>query len=283
MSKEIVFIHSGLGNQMFQYAFYLAKKHNNPNTRCNMGLLKNRKVHNGFELEKIFGIKIPNYHFHTFLLRVMYYSKLIEKILKTIGIKEITDRSYHSNNNKALVKYFSGYWQTEQHFSHIKKEIRKAFQFPVERLNDESQEIAKMITHCNSISIHIRRGDYTRPQFVGIYGNICTLDYYVKAINKSMESVDNPTYFVFSDDIDWVKQNLKIPNPIYVNCNKGNDSWQDMYLMSICKHNITANSTFSWWGAWLNANPDKKVFCPPLFDNVNASPNIFPEHWIKIH
>lgn len=282
MSKDIVFIHSGLGNQMFQYAFYLARKHLNPYTQSNMGLLKNRKVHNGFELENIFGIKIAHYHIHTFLLRAMYHSKLIAKILTAIGIKEITDRSYHSKNNKTLVKYFSGYWQTEKHFVHIKKEIQEVFKFPTKRLNEESKKIVQMITQNNSISIHIRRGDYTLPQFAGIYGNICTLDYYNKAIQKIIETVDNPMFFIFSDDIEWVKQNLKIPNPIFVNCNKGSDSWQDMYLMSICKHNITANSTFSWWGAWLNTNPSKKVFCPPKFDNVNASPDIFPENWIKI-
>jgi len=117
-----------------------------------------------------------------------------------------------------------------------------------------------MIKNLKSVSIHIRRGDYitnkTGPKFIG-------LDYYIKAIRTIENKVKNPTYFIFSDDIVWGKQYLKLKNISYfVDNNHGKDSYKDMQLMSLCKHNIVANSTFSWWGSWLNTNKNKVIIKP---------------------
>lgn len=279
MSTDIVFIHSGLGNQMFQYAFYLSRKKSNPKTKCNMGLLKGRKIHNGFELNNIFGIRIGSNPFHIFIIRVLYYSKFIKKIFKWFNIGLVSDKDKEHNKN---INYYLGYWQSEKYFSYIGEEIRKVFLFKTNLLSKKSIEVQEKITQCNSVAIHIRRGDYTAPQFQKIYGNICTIDYYHQSISTISKLVKNPTFYIFSNDIEWVKQNIQIPNPIYVDFNKGNDSWQDMFLMTQCKHNIIANSTFSWWGAWLNNNPNKIVICPTKLDNINSSPDIFPNSWIKI-
>jgi hypothetical protein len=106
------------------------------------------------------------------------------------------------------------------------------------------------------------------------------LDYYQKSINLINSRVKDPKYYVFSDDMDWVKKNLIIKNAVYVEGNKGG---VDLQLMSLCKHNIIANSTFSWWGAWLNNNPEKIVISPKKwFNDMNMKNDIIPEDWIKI-
>ena len=94
--------------------------------------------------------------------------------------------------------------------------------------------------------------------------------------------VQEPIFYVFSDDIPWVRDNLALHNAVYVSHNQGMDSWQDMYLISKCKHHIIANSTFSWWGAYLCANEDKIVVCPPKLTNRGDSPDLFPDEWVKI-
>lgn len=276
---DTVFIHSGLGNQMFEYAFYLYRKRINPHTTCNMGLLKDRKVHNGFELNKIFNINIKSAPLQTFLVRACNYSRIFKTLARFLDIEIITDKEIAIENKN---NYFVGYWQDEQFFKDIKKEVKNSFIFNEKLLSKQTIEFLRQIKSSNSISIHIRRGDYTLEHFNKIYGGICTVDYYKRAIEHICSNIKEPIFFCFSEDIEWIKQNLNIPNAQYVDCNRGENSWQDMYLMTQCKHNIVANSTFSWWGAWLNNNPSKIIICPTKFDNTGASANIFPDTWIKI-
>ena len=115
-----------------------------------------------------------------------------------------------------------------------------------------------------------------------IRDSICTIEYYQKALTVICERVSQPSFFVFSNDIAWVKEHINIPNSIYVNFNSGSDSWQDMFLMSQCKHNIIANSSFSWWGAWLNRNTNKIVITPSRFINLEENSDIIPDTWIRI-
>jgi hypothetical protein len=115
-----------------------------------------------------------------------------------------------------------------------------------------------------------------------IFNNICTLDYYNKAINYILNAVENPVFYIFSDDIIWAKENLKLSNAFFVNWNLDVQSWEDMFLTSLCKHNIIANSTFSWWGAWLNENKNKIVLCPPKYTNIYTE-EFFPDTWHKIY
>jgi hypothetical protein len=139
------------------------------------------------------------------------------------------------------------------------------------------------ILSTNSVSIHIRCGDYLSPKYISIYGGICTIEYYKRAISYILQTVDNPVFFIFSDDIEWTKDNITINNAIFVSNNKGINSFLDMYLMSICKHNIIANSSFSWWGAYLNKNKNKKVIMPNRwFNSKLPDPNVFDSKWIKL-
>lgn len=183
--------------------------------------------------------------------------------------------------HSGLVLY-CGFWQTEKYFLDIEHEVREAFTFNPKLLSQQTKQFEVQIRNTNSVSVHIRRGDFLTRENIFLYGNICCLDYYKKAIEKMVGIVPLSRFFVFSNDVDWCKKHLEFCNPIYVDCNKREDSWQDMYLMSQCKHNIIANSSFSWWGAWLNKNPQKVVIFPSKFMNQGLSQDIISKSWIKI-
>ena len=121
--------------------------------------------------------------------------------------------------------------------------------------------------------MHIRRGDYLQINNGTI---VLPISYYHMAIKMMLKRVKDPTFLFFSDDMEWVKENIHVPNAIYVDWNTGKESWQDMYLMSMCNHNIIANSSFSWWGAWLNNHKDKIVVSPKWDEEI------IPEEWIQV-
>lgn len=132
------------------------------------------------------------------------------------------------------------------------------------------------------MSVHIRRGDYLSASFANGFGNCCPLDYYQRAIAMISKTVDKPLFVFFSDDMEWVKENFAGEDCLFVSHNKGVDSWQDMYLMSLCNHNIIANSTFSWWGAWLNHHEDKMVIAPKKWWSTIENDDVVPETWMRI-
>lgn len=290
--KPIIYLQGGLGNQMFQYAFFLAIKEKYPNAICCNSLVS-KKDHNGYELKRIFDIKCTQSIFLLFVAKI--FRKLIYKkqhniinLLNHLNVTLTQDSipSHYMPNiltpSNKIYTFFLGYWQTEKYFRNIENKIRLAFRFNENMLSEKSKITAKEIQNSNSISIHVRRGDYLYSQYQSLYGNICTISYYHKAIQLIQQKYENALFFVFSDDIEWVKKNLKINNARYIDFNNNYDSWQDMYLMSLCKHNITANSSFSWWGAWLNSNINKTVICPSRFINSLEKSDIVPDSWIKI-
>lgn len=179
--------------------------------------------------------------------------------------------------------YLKGYWQSEKYFKDISNIIKRELKF--KDFNDEkNMHIRHKILGTNSISVHIRRGDYLMNPFIS---TVCTKKYYLDAIELIKNKVHDPIFYFFSDDIKWVKENLKTNNnSIYIDWNKGEKSWIDMNLMSLCKHNIIANSSFSWWGAWLNDNLNKIVIAPNKWSNnicYNVeSADILPEEWLKL-
>ena len=142
----------------------------------------------------------------------------------------------------------------------------------------------KKIRQHKSVSIHVRRGDYVNHP---LFGGICDKAYYQRAITYIQEKTDCDYYIIFSNDIKWCEENLSAllmgKNVVFVNWNKGKDSYQDMYLMSRCNYNIIANSSFSWWGAWLNNNPEKIVVAPKIWMKVLDNDfDIIPTSWIRI-
>lgn len=282
---KIVRILGGLGNQMFQYAFYKALQNQNKRVLADVSLFNDYKAHNGFELEDIFDLKVNKASQFTIDLyytpnRKWYLRKLRRLLnLKNTYQEEANEFAFDKTYLSDLKPYlYFGYWQNEGYFKNI--DLSKDFVFK-NPLSAKNQQILEQIKECTSISIHVRRGDYlNHPQL----GNLCNLDYYSAAIKLMQSKFEQATFFIFSNDIVWCKEHLQIENAIYIDWNNGRDSYIDMQLMSHCYHHIIANSSFSWWAAWLNTNPDKIVIAPRKWVNSQTVPvsQIIPESWTSI-
>lgn len=180
--------------------------------------------------------------------------------------------------------YLDGYWQSEKYFVDIEDVIRREFTIKVEQ-DPQSREIAEKIANTQSVSIHVRRGDYvSNPKIRRVHG-VCGLNYYKQCAKLIAERIAHPHFFVFSDDPGWVIENLRLDYPTtFVTHNDATRNYEDLRLMSQCKHHITANSSFSWWGAWLCTNPEKIVLTPQKWLNVpdyNLQ-DLIPASWIRV-
>ena len=177
---------------------------------------------------------------------------------------------------------FRGTWQSELYFKNSTLQIRNIFEFNESLMNIQTKNLANKMHQETSISIHIRRGDYLSSKYINGFSGICTLDYYKAAIEIINSRFIDGSFYIFTDDQEWVNENFQLENSLCVQHNTGSDSWQDMYLMSRCKHNIIANSSFSWWGAWLNNNPDKIVIAPKYWWNGLDNDDVVPKNWLRI-
>jgi hypothetical protein len=177
-----------------------------------------------------------------------------------------------------------GYWQSEFYFADSVDRVRKEFTFKKSPVGKNVEIIAEMAS-CNAVSLHVRRGDYvTDPGANAIHG-VCSVDYYYRAIDYISERVPNPVYFLFSDDPEWVRENLELRGPASVIDHNGLEAGcEDLRLMSQCKHHIIANSSFSWWGAWLNSNPNKIVVAPEgwFADGPRDTSDLIRASWVKL-
>ena len=289
----------GLGNQMFQYACgrALAIKHDTDlvfDLRC-LSLKSEISHHTSrqvglqvfrLNLEKVRKRDLLNFkHFAHRLLNI-FYLHFNSKGIQTSNFFVEREFSYNAaienvSNNCFLV----GYWQSPLYFQSIDFLIREDFKFP--RLVDNKNiNYLKLIESRNSVSLHIRRTDFINNSNHNVHG-VCPLEYYHKAVTLISNMIDNPVFFVFSDDIAWAKQNIKFNFDIeFVSGNSDEKGYIDMLLMSSCKHNIIANSSFSWWAAWLNSNKSKIVITPAIWfldKKLNAQTNdLIPEEWIRI-
>lgn len=277
---DYVAVAGGLGNQMFQYAYLLLLQE----LRNNVSLFmpsKEWEHSGGFELSRVFGLR------HTpSLWETLYHNNPIFRKLFTLTHKTYFGKNFNvvtaDLNPDNKYRYFYGTWQSEKYFRNPDK-IKNSFRFNEGLLNGKTREIAKTLGGVKvTVSVHIRRGDYLSNAFAEGFGNCCPPEYYRNAIGFMNDRFNNPIFIVFSDDMKWVKENLILENALYVEHNKGIDSWQDMYLMSLCKHNIIANSTFSWWGAWLNENMDKTVIAPRRWWSGIEHDDVVPATWIRM-
>jgi hypothetical protein len=180
--------------------------------------------------------------------------------------------------------YLDGYWQSEKYFAEIADIISQEFSIinPPSIIN---QQLMEEIDKCNSVSVHIRRGDYvTNPETRRIH-YVCDEDYYLRAIAKMMECVEYPSFFIFSDDPEWAQRHIIPDAPVKdISHNPPNPSHEDLRLMMQCHHHIIANSSFSWWGAWLGKKPGQIVIAPTNWFAVEmySSKDKIPNHWLKI-
>ncbi len=179
--------------------------------------------------------------------------------------------------------YLDGYFQSEKYFAHIRQELLVDFKWAKPATGKNKRLLETIAKDENSVSIHVRRGDYVSNENAADFHGLRGVDYYQAATKIIEKSVKNPSYYVFSDDPDWCKANLKFKhNTTYVDWNK--DGAEDMRLMKSCRHNVLANSSFSWWGAWLNTNEAKVVIAPKQWFNdpsINTS-DVVPESWQRI-
>lgn len=292
---EVILIFNGLGNQMSQYAFYLKKKEISGSARF-IFEKKSKKIHNGFELDKIFGIEqqdtITNSILYRIYLSLGYdkfkpFTRPIIRLLHLLGFS-----SFHENDNYAFqpelltpstgIRFFVGGWHSERYFRDIKGKVLNAFQFDMSGIGAANQEMLNKIKGCTSVSVHVRRGDFMDSANYQKFGVVCTLNYFLCAISKMREMVDNPHFFFFTNDYTWVKEHFTGEDFTIVNINTAGDSWKDMLLMSNCRHNIGSNGSFSWWASYLNKNEDKVVIVPKHFVATAYFEDIYPEEWIKL-
>ena len=279
----VVQLSGGMGNQMFQYALYLHLK----------TLGKNVKIDDKTEYDdrdnirpirlQIFKAKYPTPTKVEMLCLTDSYVDIVSKIRRKLTGRKTYEYMEKSQlfDEEVLKKdraYLVGCWQSEKYFADIKEEVRKAFTFRNITLSDSMQEYKKQMEEMNSVSLHIRRGDYLEVS--DVYGGICTPEYYGKAMKQMEEWHPDCHFFVFTNDVQWVKENYKQDNLTIVEGNDEDAGYIDMYLMTRCKHYILANSSFSWWGCYLNPSKDKKVIAPKQWFNGKDCRDIYTDGMI---
>lgn len=288
----------GLGNQMFQYAACkaLSIKKNLP-LYFDISDLVRRGDHDGFILNKVFKINIDliNTELKKTILGV-YDNKITKYLARNFSIfnlskSYILEKTFHYEDISILFKnnaYVEGYWQSPLYFQEYSNMIFNDFRFSDE-IKAFNKSTAYKIIESNSVSIHLRFGDYMNNSNSNIYYRL-TNEYFLKCIKYFILNTSSPTFFIFSDNINLAKTIIGCSeNYYYVENNILPSAGSDMYLMSLCKNNIISNSTFSWWAAWLNSNVNKVVICPDNWFNKDfASKNninikdLYPKEWIKI-
>lgn len=288
----------GLGNQMFQFAMFTAlrEKLSYSNVLAEVSFYCSTKEAPKLAVEKAYGIKIPyskissmNFPVANKLTHRFIYSG-IRLISKTGVLQKVRDDNHYKPSvfdlNIKENYLFEGYWADQRYFFDIREKLYDIFD-PGLPTDEKNISVLDEILNSDSVSVHIRRGDYLKSD---TFINLSESDYYQKSIEHVSSNLQQPKYFVFSDDINWCKERfeeLNISNVVFVDHNSGDKAFWDIYLMSKCKANILANSTFSWWGGWLNQNEDKIIVCPArLFKSIKRNdlivPQFYPESWVKI-
>lgn len=290
----IVKLRGGLGNQMFQYAVgkAVANRVNVP-LKLDITYFETHKLRSYqlgcFNIQENFASIeeinrfMPRYKH----IAASYYYKIRAKLLPWYKQKLIKERSFSYNSDIIKINrsaYLDGYWQSEKYFEDISDIIRCEFTLK-HKPNSLNSQFLEKIDNVNSVSLHIRRGDYISNLLTMQTHGVLSLDYYRNALNFITKEIKDSNIFVFSDDIEWAKENLNFTLPLnFIDHNKDGQDYEDLRLMSRCKHHIIANSAFSWWGAWLSGYPKKIIFAPKnWFSNYDLdTKDLIPEDWRKI-
>lgn len=289
LPMKLITLSGGLGNQMFQYALYLSLRARGEHVFLYKNKILKHREHSGYELQRIFGVESAvKGMWLTNLLQNRWIGSFVKHLLFPCKLRERKLYDYASYERSMKRKSFPGehwvgYWQSEKYFAEVIDEVRRSFTFNESLLSQATKTCVENMPETTPVSLHVRRGDYVSTSFSWMYGDLCNLAYYRKAIQYIKAHVDNPVFYVFSDDLEWVKENLPLSeNSVLVDWNRGIDSWQDLYLMSQCKAHVLANSSFSWWGTWLDANPNKVVVTPAVWVNHIEAPDVVPDSWVRL-
>jgi hypothetical protein len=292
----IVKIQGGLGNQMFQYAFAksLSLKNKKAVFLDNTAFDSNSFItKRDFKLE-IFNISLSlvsqnNQFVNRKFKNHQFFNKLQKKVIKKwpfLSKKIRIEKSLEfDNKNLNLYSYYEGYWQSEKYFKDFNIQIINDFAFKNINILERGIYVNDILS-TNAVSIHVRRGDYVNNPVVNNFHGSLSTDYYEKAIKLVMDKVENPVFYVFSDDINWVQLNMFKTDDINLIFVITSSEEEDLFLMSKCKHNIIANSSFSWWGAYLNEYINKIIVAPKIwYKNIEANKStidLIPSKWIRI-
>lgn len=277
----IVNINGQFGNQMFQYALGRHLQLCGKRVAYYTGYYKRHPEHD-FALPRIFGMDLPEATTNQMLACREDRHRLVDRIRRKVFgrhehvFSEIGSKTYDFRPEVFAFKrgLIDGYWQSEKYFLPIEDVIRNDFTFP--EASERNRLLALELSGNTSVSLHVRRGDY-----LGCFP-VLDVSYYNQAMDYFLDKYENVHFYVFSNDLSWCRDNLKADKMTFVDWNTGKDSPYDMWLMSQCKHNVIANSSFSWWGAWLNQNKDKEVIAPKTWFYHAETPDIYCKDWIVL-
>ena len=275
-TMKICEFRGGLGNQLFEYAHYLYMKKKYPDEKF-YGYYPSRELwcHQGLEIHKRFDVCLPKSSKITDLIGWILFTcnrkEYLSPFVKMLGV--VSD----DTNVKEYALLQEGYWQDRKYFAN---DFR--FEYRCDGLNQRTKDFCKELKSLSYtiVSVHIRRGDYLTCDCPQDFAGICTPKYYENAFQYISSNIEKPLFVFFSDDSNFVREEFHLPNMIVVDWNKGEDSWQDMFLMSQCKAMILANSTFSFWAAQNNKNKPV-VLCPTKWNNL-LNPQITMPGWIEV-
>jgi hypothetical protein len=290
----IIRLKGGMGNQMFQYAFGLrAARALGTELQVDLSLLLDRArgddhVYRDYDLT-IF--EVPHqFLVNPMVLRTLYATKS-SKICKATRKWLARGRNYvrepHFEVSKSILQQpknntiYEGWWQSERYFSDISEEVRNIFTF-VNPILKTSESLFTTIKNTNSICLNVRRTDFLKVDDL----NTTTKDYFLNAAKQMANLVDNPHFFIFSDDVEWCAENLNLAHPTTLvdHSHKGEKFGNYLQLMKACQHFIIPNSSFAWWAVWLNENKDKNVIAPKNWFNSSQydTSDLVPDNWIRL-
>ncbi|MDR1673221.1 MAG: alpha-1,2-fucosyltransferase [Bacteroidales bacterium] len=283
----VIRLRSGLGNQMFQYAFFLQMQQWYGKDKVKLDIdTFHWKAHNGRELDKVFGIDLAQDAIPAAVSLKMadvgydIKSKVLRRLRGSKHKHYLFWKQLQYENYRHLPEhvYLEGYWNEEIYFRDVAGKVRSIYRFPQPQ-DSANRKLLRTVEAMVSVGVHVRRGDYIRyPDILPM----CSAAYYRQAAQIiRTKTRDEPHFYVFSDDPEWCRNNINLDgDTVFVDINAGKDAWKDMMLMSHCRHQIIANSTFSWWAAWLNPNAGKIVIYPSSTTKTYAS---MPDAWLMLH
>lgn len=276
---NVVGIFGGLGNQMFQYVFGRAlERRSGDETYYDLTYFTERRRRKNGLAEFACEVKSLDPKTVRALCRDSWWMRLLGKKPRLRHVLEDASQGAQPELFAHRNAYFEGYFQVAAYYEEMRDEILGLFTL---RQEPESYKaLVREVESCESCSVHVRRGDYVTLG-VDLASNDPT--YYARAVNLAKERLKDPVFYVISDDIAWAKENVKIEGNVrYVPPVDLEHPVYDMMLMSRCRHNIAANSSFSWWGAWLNRNPEKLVVVPRRWSRDVEQPQMIPAGWERV-
>jgi hypothetical protein len=288
----VVELKGGLGNQLFQYAAGIGLScyleavlkvdiSNLKSADETLGTYRKYVLNNLTTPPQIISeSEIPKSH-RTGVRKI--FSLFNSGTFKTFKEKHF---HYHTNFWKETGNiYLKGNFQSNKYFEVYKKDVYAKIQFKSTLLSNKDQQILNDISSDSCLSIHVRRGDYVSNKIANDVLGVLPIDYYKTAYKEICNRSAIKSTFIFSDDINWVKENFSfIKDACFVQSNEANRDIIDFYLMQHCTHNIVANSSFSWWAAYLNPNPNKIVIAPKRWFNKAPydTKDLIPAGWLTI-